>query len=118
MFNEGKIVSIPKAILEVSLWNTSELYVYALSRSCIGISPKVILQWKLNALHWEKVKCITTPKAIKLRLPLILFRFYNLIQKEVKFTLVGSRDIVLMIITSEGEFHAIPKSDQKQKRIC
>jgi hypothetical protein len=98
------IVSIPKEILFIpQSWNVQKLYVYALSRSCIGISPKEIVEWKVNALHWEEVDCVHTPKTIKFKLPDILFNFYSLVQPQMKYSLSGNGDVVLMILEWKGE---------------
>lgn len=98
------IVSIDKQILFIpQMWNVEKLYIYALSRSCIGISPKEIVEWKVNALHWEETDCVHTPKTIKFKLPDILYNFYSLVQPEMKYSLSGNGDVVLMILEWKTE---------------
>lgn len=92
------IVSINKKLIEPSLWKTNSLWIYALSRSVIGISPKEITEWKLKSLHFEQVKCSYTQESIKFRLPDILYNFYWLMDKDMKYSLCGMKDSVLMII--------------------
>lgn len=105
------IVSIPKAILFCpSKWKVEKLYIYALSRYCIGIAPEPIIEWKVNALHHEEVSCEDTPKTITFKLPIILYNFYGFIQKDMVYALSGNGDAVLMTIEkkdgSEDIYHA------------
>lgn len=93
------IVKINKDILVMpELWNVKELYVYALGWIVIGISPKEITEWKLRALHFEKVECIQTKDSIKFKLPEILYNFYWLMDENMSYTLTGMTDGVLMLI--------------------
>lgn len=101
------IVSIPKDLLLLPFWKGDKLFVYALSRSCIGVSPKEIVEWKVNALHWESVKSLTSPKTIKFKIPDILYRFYNMIQPETRLIKTASGDGTIVLITIDTETNPI-----------
>lgn len=110
------IIGISKQILFVpSEWKVETLHIYALSRSCIGISPKEIVEWKVNALHHEEVACEQTSVNIKFKFPDILYNFYNFVQKDLKYSLSGNADIVLMIIEKKDNSEGIYREDRKIK---
>lgn len=102
------IVSIPKAILLCpSEWKTKTLFIYALSRYCVGISPKSITEWKVNALHHEEISCEHTSANIKFKLPVILYNFYGFVQNDLKYSLSASGNTVLMIIEKKDSSEKI-----------
>jgi hypothetical protein len=104
----GLIVSIPKAILFIPQdWQVETLHIYSLSRYCIGISPKEIVDWKVNALHHEEVSCEHTSATIKFKLPLILYNFYGFVQNDLKYSLSGNGEAVLMIIEKKDSSEKI-----------
>jgi hypothetical protein len=116
------IVSISKAILFVpSEWKVSKLHIYALSRYCIGISPKIITEWKVNALHHEEVDVIETSESIKFKFPQILYNFYGFIQNDVRYTLSYNGETVLMVIekkdASENIYHSSLKEGNQNEEI-
>jgi hypothetical protein len=94
------IVSIPKCILSIPEdWEVKKLYLYCLSRSCIGISYRPIAEWHLVSLSEYKVNCLLTPKMIKFQLPGTIYRFYDLVQPQMRYNLSGSGDMVLMVLS-------------------
>jgi len=110
------IVSIDKRLIEPRLWKVEEVYVYALSYCCVGISPEEIVEWKIKALHWEKVSCIQTPKSIKLKFPQMLYEFYWLMQPEVDYSLSGHNKMVLMIIERKSQERIYDKRRKLEKQ--
>lgn len=110
------IIVINKQILFVpSEWKVETLHIYALSRSCIGISPKEIVEWKVNALDHEEVACEQTSVSIKFKLPTILYNFYNFVQKDLKYSLSGNAETVLMIIEKKDNSEGIYREDREIK---
>jgi hypothetical protein len=102
------IIGISKKILSVpSEWKVETLHIYALSRYCIGISPKEIVEWKVNALHHEEVSCEQTSASIKFKLPLMLYNFYGFVQNDLKYSLSGNAETVLMIIEKKDSSEKI-----------
>jgi hypothetical protein len=101
------IISIPKRIPFSSLWKTDKFYVYALSRCCVGISPKEVTEWKVMALHWEQVQVEETPKNMTFKFPQILYNFYGFVQNDLKYNLTLSGNCILMIIEKKDSSEKI-----------
>lgn len=110
------IISISKVLPFSSLWKTDSLYVYALSRCCVGISPHEVTEWKVIALHWEKVLAVQTPKTMKLKFPEILYNFYGFVQNDLKYSISLNGDIVLMIIEKKNGSEGIFNENAEIKR--
>ena len=91
-----------RLLSDAKRWNVKRLHVYALSSSTIGISPNPIKDWQANALHYERVDCIRTPKSIQFKLPTTLYNFYRLVQPDVRHVLsgifTGAGNAVLMTV--------------------
>jgi len=107
-------VEKPKNVIEVSLktidvavWEKS-VFVYALSRSTIGLSPKQISEWDEKALFKECVNFTKNKDSINIPLSGKLEMFYQLENSDVSLSTIG--DLVLVTIESVLPVNLPPKN--------
>ncbi len=110
-------VEKPKNVIEVSLktidaavWEKS-VFVYALSRSTIGLSPTEISEWDEKALFKECVNFTKNKDSINIRLPDKIEMFYQLENSDVSLSTIGN--LVLITIESVLPVNLPPKNSEE-----
>lgn len=99
------LIAIDKRLIDARQWKeilwgqSDKLYLYALDRSTIGISPREIKEWEEIAIWNISVSCIVTSTAMCFNMPFKLFHFYMLGQPDTKYILSGQKSVVLMTVT-------------------
>jgi hypothetical protein len=91
------IIEVSLKTIDVAVWEKS-VFVYALSRSTIGLSPKQISEWDEKALFKECINFTKNNDSINIRLPEKLEMFYQLENSDVSLSTIG--DLVLVTIES------------------
>lgn len=96
---ESKLVVVDKGLVDARRWKGNKLYIYALDRSTIGVSPKVVDEWEECALFRARVSCLETTTTVAFELPKRLRNFYLLDQPATKLVVSGQRTVVLLTVS-------------------
>jgi predicted transcriptional regulator len=91
------LIEIPKEEIVESIWKNT-IYVYALSRSSIAVSPTKSREWEDKALWKGAIRAEGDGAKLQVRLPEPLSSFYRLENSEI--SLSTSDDFVLVNIES------------------
>lgn len=84
-----EIIEIPKEMINYNVWGNSA-FVYALSRSTIGISHKEIDEWNKKALFKESASLEKSYENIVIKLPEKFTEFYQLNNSDVSLSTIGN----------------------------
>jgi hypothetical protein len=109
---QDNIVQIPMELVNCDLWS-EKAFVYALSRSTIGIAPHEVEEWGVKAFSAEYVSVEKRPEAVILILPERLAGFYQLDNSEISLSAVG--DLVFVTVETVLPVNFIPQSVEKSK---
>jgi predicted transcriptional regulator len=90
-------VEIPCEIVDSELW-TKKAFVYALSRSTIGLAHQEVAEWEAKALSKEVVPIRKKPASVMLELPERIVDFYQLENSDISLSAVGN----LVFLTVES----------------
>ena len=88
-------IEISKEMVNYDLWK-EKAFVYALSRSTIGIAHQEIPEWSSRAITAELVSIRKSPEGIILQLPVRVADFYQLANSEISLSAVG--DLVFVTV--------------------
>ena len=89
------VIEIPRELVDDSLWK-EEAYVYALSRSTIGVSPQDIEEWEKKSILKERVPIFKKEESLMIELPASISEFYELENSEVSLSALDN--LVLLTI--------------------
>lgn len=109
---QDNIVQIPTELVNCDLWR-EKAFVYALSRSTIGIAPHEVGEWGAKAFSAEYVPVEKSPEVVTLKLPEKLARFYQLENSEISFSAIG--DLVFATVETVLPVKFTPQSVEKSK---
>jgi hypothetical protein len=106
------LVQIPEEMVNLDLWR-EKAFVYALSRSTIGIAPHEVGEWGVKAFSAEYVSVEKKPEGVTLKLPERLAEFYQLDNSEINLSAVG--DLVFVTVETVLPVKFTPQSVEKLK---
>lgn len=109
---QANLVQIPEEMVNCDLWR-EKAFVYALSRSTIGIAPHEVGEWGVKAFSAEYVSVEKRPEGVTLKLPERLAEFYQLENSEINLSAVG--DLVFVTVETVLPVKFTPKSAEKSK---
>ena len=109
---QANLVQIPEEMVNCDLWR-EKAFVYALSRSTIGIAPHEVGEWGVKAFSAEYVSVEKRPEGVTLKLPERLAEFYQLDNSEINLSAVG--DLVLVTVETVLPVKFTPQSVEKSK---
>ncbi len=109
---QDNIVRIPTELVSCDLWR-EKAFVYALSRSTIGIAPHEVGEWGVKAFSVECVSVEKRPGVVTLKLPERLAGFYQLENSEISLSAVG--DLVFITVETVLPVKFTPQSVDKSK---
>ena len=109
---QANLVQIPEEMVNCDLWR-EKAFVYALSRSTIGIAPHEVGEWGVKAFSAEYVSVEKRPEGVTLKLPERLAEFYQLENSEINLSAVG--DLVLVTVETVLPVKFTPQSVEKLK---
>lgn len=109
----SNIIKIPNELLDCSSW-TKPAYVYALSRSTLGISSEENEEWKAKALLAKSANVKNVEGGAIVTLPEQLADFYQLGNSETILSAVGN--IVLVTIETVLPVNLPPVHPTKQNK--
>jgi hypothetical protein len=109
---QDNIVQIPTELVNCDLWR-EKAFVYALSRSTIGIAPHEVGEWGVKAFSVEYVSIEKRPEAVTLKLPERLAGFYQLENSEISLSAVG--DLVFATVETVLPVKLPTQSAEKAK---
>ena len=109
---QDNLVQIPAELVNCDLWR-EKAFVYALSRSTIGISPHEVGEWSVKAFSAEYVSVEKRLEGVTLKLPERLAEFYQLDNSEISFSAVG--DLVFVTVETVLPVKFPPQSAEKSK---
>ena len=89
-------IEIPREMVNFDLWR-EKAFVYALSRSTVGIADREIAEWNGKSLSKEVVPIKKTDDNIVLELPSHFSDFYQLANSETALSAIGN----LVFVTVE-----------------
>jgi len=92
-----EIIEVPRELVEDSLWK-EEVYIYALSRSTIGISPQDVEEWDKKSILKEKAPLFKKEESLVVELPASISEFYQLENSEISFSMLDN--LVLLTVES------------------
>jgi hypothetical protein len=84
-----EVIEIPKEMINYNVWENSA-FVYALSRSTIGISHKEIDEWNKKALFKEYASIEESDENIVIKLPEKFTEFYQLSNSDTSLSTIGN----------------------------
>jgi len=87
------MVEVPQEMIGKDLWKKNA-FVYALSRSTIGVTPKENEEWSNRALISEVASLRKEPDGVVINLPDRLSNFYELENSETSLSTVGEMAMV------------------------
>jgi hypothetical protein len=87
------VIEIPKEMTDESLWEETA-YVYALSRTTIGLSPNKRKDWEQLAVKKNMVPITKNVNDLVIRLPPFFIDFYQLENSETRLSTVGNSALV------------------------
>lgn len=90
----ANLIEIPKELVNAELW-MEKAYVYALSRTTIGIAHQEVAEWREKAITKDRVP-VRKDENIVLELPERVVDFYELANSETSLSAVG--DLVLVTV--------------------
>lgn len=90
-------IEIPKELVNIEAWK-QQAFVYALSRTTIGLAPRKTVEWNSNAFFQDTVCIAKSDEKIVLELPTQLAEFYQLVNSEISLSSVG--DLVFVTVES------------------
>jgi DNA-binding MarR family transcriptional regulator len=93
----NNIIELPHKMISESLWSKGA-FVYALSRSTIGISPEKVEEWESKAILKECLEMERNRDNVLVTLPEKLSNFYQLENSDI--SLSGLGDIALVTVES------------------
>ena len=105
-------LQIPTELINYDLWR-EKVFVYALSRSTIGIAPHEVGEWGVKAFSAEYVLVEKNPKAVTLKLPERFVRFYQLENSEISLSAIG--DLVFATVETVLPMKLPTQSVEKSK---
>ena len=108
----ANLVQIPTELVNCDLWR-EKAFVYALSRSTIGIAPHEVGEWGAKAFSSEYVSVEKSPEAVTLKLPEKLAGFYQLENSEISLSAIG--DLVFATVETVLPVKFTPTSVEKSK---
>jgi len=85
-----------------SLWK-EEAYVYALSRSTIGVSPQDVEEWEKKSILKKKVPIFKKEESLIVKIPSPISEFYELENSEVSLSALDN----LVLLTIEPILPAV-----------
>lgn len=106
------LVQIPEEMVNCDLWR-EKAFVYALSRSTIGIAPHEVGEWGVKAFSAAYVSVEKRPEGVTLKLPERLAEFYQLDNSEINLSAVG--DLVFVTVETVLPVKFLPQSVEKSK---
>jgi hypothetical protein len=109
---QNNIVRIPTELVSCDLWR-EKAFVYALSRSTIGVAPHEVGEWGVKAFS---VDCVSVEKRFEvviLKLPERLAGFYQLENSEISLSAVG--DLVFITVETVLPVKFTAQSVEKSK---
>jgi len=109
---QANLVQIPEEMVNCDLW-TEKAFVYALSRSTIGIAPHEVDEWGAKAFSVQHVSIEKRPEGATLKLPERLAEFYQLDNSEISLSAV--RDLVFATVETNLPVKLPPQSEEKAK---
>jgi hypothetical protein len=109
---QANLVQIPTELVNCDLWRENA-FVYALSRSTIGIAPHEVGEWGVKAFSSEYVPVEKRPEGVTLKLPERLAGFYHLDNSEISLSAVG--DLVFVTVETVLPVKFTPQSVEKSK---
>lgn len=107
----ANLVQIPEELVNCDLWR-EKAFVYALSRTTIGIAPHEVGEWGVKAFSAEYVSVKKSPEGVTLKLPVRLAEFYQLDNSEISLSAVG--DLVFATVETVLPVN-LPSSLEKSK---
>ena len=109
---QANLVQIPEEMVNCDLWR-EKAFVYALSRSTIGIAPHEVGEWGVKAFSAEYVSVKKNPEGVTLKLPERLAEFYQMDNSEISLSAVG--DFVFVTVETVLPVKFPPQSAEKSK---
>ena len=109
---QNNIVQIPTELVNYDLWR-EKAFVYALSRSTIGIASHEVGEWGVKAFSVECVSVEKRPEVVTLKLPERLAEFYQLENSEISLSAVG--DLVFITVETVLPVKFTPQSVEQSK---
>lgn len=91
------LIEIPKEIINLKVW-MKQAFIYALSRSTIGVAPQKTAEWETKAFCEETVSIRKDSEKVALELPERLAQFYQLDNSEISLSAVG--DLIFVTVES------------------
>lgn len=90
-------IEIPREMANLDLWK-EKAFVYALSRSTIGIAHQEINEWSAKAFLKETTAIRKSSENIVLKIPERLADFYQLANSEISLSVIG--DFIFVTVES------------------
>ncbi len=90
-------ITIPGAMINLDVW-MQQAFVYALSRSTVGIAPRKVEEWDAKAFSKQAVLIGKEAERVVLELPERFAEFYQLKNSEISLSTVG--DFVFVTVES------------------
>jgi hypothetical protein len=90
-------IQIPQEMANLDLWG-EKAFVYALSRSTIGIAPQETDEWNEKAFSRQTVPIIKSSESVVLKIPDRLANFYQLSNSETSLSAIG--DLIFVTVES------------------
>ncbi len=90
-------IEIPQEMVSPAVWS-QRAFVYALSRSAIGVAPRKIEEWHTKSLSEEVVSIRKDVERVVLELPERFAQFYQLENSEISLSAVG--DLIFVVVES------------------
>ena len=109
---QANLVQISEELVNCDLWR-EKAFVYALSRSSIGIAPHEVGEWGVKAFSAEYVSVEKRPEGVTLKLPERLAEFYQLDNSEINLSAVG--DLVFVTVETILPVKFTAQSVEKSK---
>jgi hypothetical protein len=93
----ASLIQIPKEMVTLEVW-TQQAFIYALSRSTIGVAPRKTGEWDGKAFSQEVVIIKKDDEKVVLELPGRFAQFYQLENSEISLSAVD--DLIFVTVES------------------
>jgi len=94
----SRVFEIPRELVRDELWRR-KVYVYAVSRSTIGLSPIHMKEWESRSPLKDETEVKITEDMLQIELPGSLAEFYQLENSETSLSVVGDSAIITVEAT-------------------